>query len=456
MFASLVLLAWTPIVLVIYCALPPWRAALVSLVGGCLFLPQTTFEVGGLPEYTKIAAVAFPVLLATALFVPERLLYLRWTWLDVPMAAWCLAPLASSLANRLGVYDGFSAVCEQVLNWGLPYLVGRVYLNDLPALRDLAIALCIGGLLYVPFCLWEIRMSPHLGVLVYGVGQNRGVAYLDELGSWGSRPNVFMGNALATGMFMTSATLCGIWLWRSGSWKRILTIGVGGPIVVLLAVTLLCKNMGALALLAAGLGTLLVAKWLHVRLAAFVLIALMPAYMLSRATGRFSGQSMADAAAVVHPTRAESLEFRLVNEDRLIAKALKQPIFGWGRWGRARVFREDGTDISVTDGLWVITLGNAGIVGLTALTVAMLLPAGIVLARLPARLWAHPATAPLAALAVLVVLYALDNLMNDMPSALFTLTLGGLVNAGRILRYLPEPRHAAVPARVRPARTAIA
>ena len=43
-----------------------------------------------------------------------------------------------------------------------------------------------------------------------------------------------------------------------------------------------------------------------------------------------------------------------------------RPWFGWGRFGRGRVFDDAGSDISVSDGYWVITLGTFGLVGFIA------------------------------------------------------------------------------------------
>ena len=41
-------------------------------------------------------------------------------------------------------------------------------------------------------------------------------------------------------------------------------------------------------------------------------------------------------------------------------------MFGWGRWGRSRIYDEWGNDIGVTDGRWIITLGQFGIFGFLA------------------------------------------------------------------------------------------
>ena len=42
-------------------------------------------------------------------------------------------------------------------------------------------------------------------------------------------------------------------------------------------------------------------------------------------------------------------------------------MFGWGRWGRNRIYDDEtGRDLSITDGLWIITVGGFGIIGFLA------------------------------------------------------------------------------------------
>ena len=75
--------------------------------------------------------------------------------------------------------------------------------------------------------------------------------------------------------------------------------------------------------------------------------------------------------------------FQFENDDMLIAKAMQKPIFGWGGWGRNRVYDESGRDIAVTDGFWILVFGSNGYVGLMSMTLAMLLPVALVSAPIP-------------------------------------------------------------------------
>ncbi len=73
--------------------------------------------------------------------------------------------------------------------------------------------------------------------------------------------------------------------------------------------------------------------------------------------GVYDGRSIADFVEQnVSADRANSLRHRLNNEDMLLSRAFESPLFGWGGWGRNRVYDENGKDLTVTDGLWIIII----------------------------------------------------------------------------------------------------
>ena len=83
-------------------------------------------------------------------------------------------------------------------------------------------------------------------------------------------------------------------------------------------------------------------------------------------------------------------------------------------------------DISVTDGLWVIALGNTGAVGLTCITLALLLPVVRGIRRYPPKSWRQPELAPVTVTLILLALSCVDNLFNAMLNPLFFVAAGGL------------------------------
>src|SRR5688572_19293095 len=135
------LFGWIPFVILLFVVLPPRRAVIASFLLAWLFLPMAGYGVPGLPDYTKMSATTFGVLIGAALFDTDRLLSWRPKWVDLPMMLYCTSPVMSSYLNGLGLYDGVSQVVNQWIIWGLPYLIGRIYFTDLEGLRELAVGI---------------------------------------------------------------------------------------------------------------------------------------------------------------------------------------------------------------------------------------------------------------------------------------------------------------------------
>src|SRR5262249_35345155 len=152
-----------------------------------------------------------------------RVLSFRPRWADLPIAIFTLCPIASSLTNDLGLYDGISTAVGEAFAWAVPYFLGRVYFRDWAAARDLALALFISGLVYVPFCVFEMRMTPQLHRMVYGYAP---FVYFDMYRFGGYRPVVFLSSGLELGMWMTAASLMGVLLWATRSVRRVFGVPI--------------------------------------------------------------------------------------------------------------------------------------------------------------------------------------------------------------------------------------
>ena len=148
---------------------------------------------------------------------------------------------------------------------------------------------------------------------------------------------------------------------------------------------------------------------------------------------------MTENMAKINEDRAESLQFRLDNETILVEKAMVRPVFGWAGWGRSRVYNDLGEDISTTDGLWIITLGQYGLFGLSMLVLSILGPGMYFVFTVPPEKWRTPEYAPMAALSILLGLYMVDNLLNAMVNPIFILTAGSLAGVAASARdAVPE------------------
>jgi hypothetical protein len=424
----LVMFVWIPVVLYLCYRLPVQRALVVCFIGAWLFLPQVAFKVPGLPDITKMSVTCYGILLATLLFDAGRFKAFRPRWVDVPMVVWCLCPIVSSLTNGLGPYDGFATALDQTVTWGFPYFLGRLYLGNFSGLHQLAWGILVGGLVYVPLCLLEVRLSPQLHNWVYGFHAH---SFAQTIRYGGFRPTVFMQHGLMVGMWMMSATLIAIWLWKTGTLKVLWNVPIWCLVLVLVVTFVLVKSTGAYALLLLGVLLLLLLTWLRTSVPLLLIIVAMIGYLWLGTTGSLSAQQTHQlitlTTQVTDLDRAQSLAFRLEHEQLLSAKARQKALFGWGGWGRARITDPYGRDLSVTDSLWIITFGNLGIMGLISVMGVLLLPiVSLLWFRYPVATWSHAAVAPVAVLSVILLLYTIDCLFNAHVNPVFTLVAGGL------------------------------
>jgi hypothetical protein len=437
-------LAVFPLLVVLaFMQLSPRRAVLASYVLGWLFLPVVHVELFGFLDYDKGTQVPLVITLAIAVFDGRRLARFRLQPIDLPMLAFCMVPLVSSLGNDLGWYDGISGVVYQIINWGLPYLAGRLYCATDEGLRELARVVVGGGLLYVPFCLWEVRFSPQLHRFVYGYHQHD---WLQVFRGGGFRPMVFMDHGLMVGLWMAAATLLAVALWSAGA-RRMWGLPAGVVVLVLAGTTLACKSLGSIILLAVGTIVLLGSRFLRTSIPVALLVAVPTLYVTARVSGDWAGSELTAYVRDFSTDRADSLAFRLDAEERLRVKALEHPLVGWGGWGRSLVRASDEpgrTALVVTDSLWIIVIGKYGLLGLASLLAVFAMPV-FALWRL-CKPWrqSEPAAVCAWGLALALTLYAIDNLVNAMPNPAFVVAAGALCGLGRS-RTAPAARR--LPAR---------
>lgn len=426
--AQMIMALWVPAILVMFSRLKPRKAAAAAFVASWMFLPVVAYKIEGLPDYTKMTATCVGILLGALIYDRKTLLGFRFKVVDIPMLLWCTCPFLSSVANGiggLGVYDGLSQTMYQSITWGLPYFIARIYFSDREGLGVLARSVFIGGLIYIPLCLFELKMSPQLHRMFYGFHQHD---FTQAIRGDGYRPLVFMEHGLMTAMWMVFASFIGLWLYYVKALPaRILNMPTLPLVLVLLATTLLMKSAGAFILLLIGLALLYLANKTKKAILIWILLIIPIGYIVLRTTGIWTGENLSRMAAeYIGPERAHSLQIRFDNEKILIDKALQGTFFGWGGWGRSRVFDDKGRDISITDGLWIITLGTRGIYGLVLLLLTIQLPMLLLLYRSPPGEWSTKENAAVAALAVILCLYMVDNLLNAMVNPIYMLFCGGL------------------------------
>ncbi|PSB32043.1 hypothetical protein C7B69_07455 [filamentous cyanobacterium Phorm 46] len=417
-----------PVVFYLFIRFPAQRAVIISFVVAWLFLPQVSYPIPILPPLTKISTACYGILLATIIYDTERITTFKPGWLDIPMVIWCLCPIVSQVSNG---GSPISPTFLQIVSWGAPYFLGRLYLGSLDGLRQMAIGIFAGGLAYIPFTLIEGVKGPILHQMVYGVSAVEDWGQARRMGGW--RPVVFMQHGLMVGVWMMTAALIGIWLWQTGALKKFQGRNIKTLVIVLTISFFLCRSTGAYSLFGIGLLILFCAKWFRTSLPLLLVIGYVAFYLYVAASGQFASKDVIDfITQIFGEERSDSLKFRFDMEEILGEKARQRFLFGWGDAGGNRVYNQYGKDISVTDSLWIIAFGLYGAVGLVSLFSSLLLPVVAFCMKYPARTWSNPKVAPAAALGVALTMYVFDCVLNAMTNPIFAVIAGGI--SGLVLK----------------------
>ena len=448
----LALLLTIPAAIVLFSKLPTVRAALVIIFGATLFLPEMIyFNLPGLPGFDKYSipnlCILIGVLVRERRKVQEAQLG---RGIDLLVLAMFLAAMGTALTNGDGLTYGPTRL--QALNaWsGLSrcvmiflgvfalslFVSARTLFRSGADARELLKALVIACIVYSPFMLVELRMSPQWHKWIYGFHQH---SFAQSVRDGGYRPMVFMAHGLALALF-TCAAAFAAWALVKGRTKL---LGFPSwPFAAFLSLLLMGLNsLGALVYLVAMLP---IAWFLSPKAQLRVAVALaifVFAYPVLRGTELFPREGILDLAAKASQDRAGSLAFRFHNEDLIFERAMERPLFGWGQNGRSHVYVvETGAAVSTTDGAWIAVLGQGGIVGYVAYYGLLLLPVLMALRNID-RI-AEADRPLLSGLALVLVVYAVDQIPNGIFNGFGTLLAGAVAG---LAQGMPQEKGQARP-----------
>ena len=373
----LVLLAWPAVAAALFANLRAPLAVLVTILAGFLLLPELT-EID-LPLLPPIDKRSLPVLSALALALllaprPGEGAVRPGVLPASPVARLLLATLvagafATVLTNGDPLYygpvvlpglrpwDALSAIAALALSV-LPALLARKYLAGPDGHRLILTVLCVAALCYSLLALVEIRLSPQMNNWFYGFFPH---SWVQHVRAGGFRPLVFLSHGLVLAMVFCMAILAAAGLSRADAPRRTLWLLAAGWLLMTLV---LSRSLGALVIAVALAPVVLFVSVRLQLMAAAAIAVLFVTYPILRGADLVPLEAIVSTADGIDPQRAGSLQYRIDNEEILLARALERPAFGWGAWGRSRVYDpETGRDISVTDGYWVIAIGSGGWVG---------------------------------------------------------------------------------------------
>lgn len=375
MFGYIVLYTWPLVVFAFFRAWSPPVALLATIIGGYLLLPtQLSLELPGFPSLNKDTIPAMSALFATLIASNSVAKASLPGWLPqqrIPLlllASLIIGSLLTVLTNRdplfygplvfppLRLWDVFSTLLAATMML-LPLFLGRKFLAR-PEEQILALkALVIAGAGYSLLALYEIRMSPQLNIMVYGFFPH---AWEQHIRGGGYRPVVFVHHGLWLAIFFAMSILAAAGLGKhaeNGNNRFFLII------CLWLTMTLLLSNsFGAFLIAVALLGVMFFFNIRMYLMVATFFAGVALLYPMLRGADLIPVDAIINWVQSINVDRANSLEFRLNNENYLLEKARERPFFGWGGWGRGFVYDPaTGEGISlIADGYWVGAIGLGG------------------------------------------------------------------------------------------------
>ena len=375
--ATFALLIWPIVALIIFAHATFVPAIIATAVVPYLLLPEAfAIPMPGLPDLDKTAIISIGLVAGIVIYRKRAQAKAELTGLKTASRAAAVMMLSllaiivggmvfTVMGNRevlvfgptilpaMRSWDAISLIGDLALLL-IPFFVARRYLATQKEHRALLVAFVIAGLLYSLLMLVEIRLSPQLHRWVYGYHQSSFLQHIRD----GYRPKVFLQHGLWVGFLMFMTVIAAAGLWKAE--RNVKWLWAGGWLLFILMIS---RNLGAvmIAFLCLGIFFVLLRK---MQIWAVVAIALTTlAYPALRQAEIIPLGEILAAASSISEDRAQSLEFRLNNEDQLLRRAYEKPLAGWGGWARDRIYDENGDNISISEGTWILVLGSTGWIG---------------------------------------------------------------------------------------------
>jgi hypothetical protein len=439
---------WIPVSVYLFRRYPARIAILANFFGGWAVLPNANYTPSTVIFPYWILGVCLPTsylvtkatvtglcgLAGILLFHFADVKRFRPGPCDLPMTVWCCAPLLSAATHWSTVHEDVLGALYLIVAWGVPWLLGRIYFSEFDSRLLAAKACVIAAACYVPICVFEICVGPQLYAFAYGYQPYRWVGAARYLGF---RPIGMMEDGNQLGIWMAAATLIAMALWLRSLTMSILGLPIKWVAAGLAGTTLLCQSVGSILLLILLLPLSLFRRSSVLRRGVGALVFGIVVLILLRMSGLVPLRAMVQQSGALHAIAdglarlgRQSLAWRYAREESNLVIALHQPLLGFGQWdwwknGDVRPW-----------GLWLLVFGMYGLVGLTALGLILFLP--IYRAVWPSAGGDRRDDPNLRlALAGLILMAAIDNLLNGALILPYLLVMGGL--AAREASPVPSP-----------------
>ena len=443
-FAYMMLLLWPGVMIYLFAKFPPGRALIWSILGAHLVLPPGIgFDAPIIPDLTKQSIPSITALIISLIIYRKKLYDVFKNPLTVIfMLIFLISPFLTYINNRdfifnsgvpiqgLSLSDAAATTAFNGINL-IPVLLGAAFLRSNEDIYNFLLYLFIFGLIYSMFILIEVRLSPQLNTWVYGYFPH---IFDQQIRFGGFRPVVFMGHSLIVSFFILSALIAYTSIYRIINNKIKITNCM--IYVYYCFILIICKSVAMIVYALLYIPILFILKFNKQITVSLVIGCIAFSYPVLRSFDFVPIDFMLRMAAKVDEERAQSLEFRLDNESRLLGRLQERPIFGWGGYGRNAILDpRTGRSTTVTDGYWILIISGFGRFGYIAVFGLMVLPLFLVWRAARRR---RSEISPIVGGATLILAASLVDLIPNASIRPWTwLLVGMLIGYADALRTSP-------------------
>jgi hypothetical protein len=376
LFAFGMIILWPFIAILFYKKFDTVTATFWTIVGGYMFLPvKTAIDLPMVPAIGKDEISAIAAFIGCRFIKNEKIALLGVNNIQKSLIALILfIPLINVLFNSepvfngykwvqgLTLYDAVSQVLSQYLSL-LPFLVAMTVVKKSEDLEKIVKLLVIAGLIYSPFILFEIRISPQLHTWAYGFFPHE---FKQQIRFGGFRAAVFMGHGILVATFLFVCISAAAIQIKIGIKKdKVRNIAI---FTYLLIVLLLSKTLGALILSIIVAGPILLMNVVFQKVIAKSLVFIFLLYPTLSILNLIPYDGIINIISDFDVDRAGSLNYRFNNEVPMLTHAFEKVLIGWG--GSARNLLAN----SIPDGYWLIVYGTYGAIYFYALFGLFIMP----------------------------------------------------------------------------------
>ncbi|WGL15252.1 hypothetical protein PVT68_10765 [Microbulbifer bruguierae] len=364
-FAQLAVLCWPIVALFLYRKYTALTATFWTIFGAYMFLPlKVSYEFPLIPNIEKENVAVYSALIGCFAikkipfkFIPGSFGARALVFIGLTICTFTvltnLDPVFTGMTLKPGLQpkDLISMTFQTVFTL-VPFILGAMLVRNIDEAVSVLRLIVIAGIIYSPFMVIEVMLSPQLHTWIYGFFPR---SFNQQVRFDGYRPVVFMGHGLLVAIFTMAVLIATTGLWKAK--QKIFLLPNTVYVIYMLAMLVICKSVGAWLLGFLGFIILFVAPISVASTIAFAIAVAVFSYPILSIFNIIPHDSLLDLAAMFGPEKVGSLAFRFEHEEVLLAHGQEKMLFGWGGWGRNRI------DGAITDGFWIIRFTQFGLLG---------------------------------------------------------------------------------------------